>query len=439
MRGAGDGEGRVFLFLQGPHGPFFKQLARALSRHGAEVHRVAFNRADEAEWDRAWPLHRFCGTQAFFDVWIEQRIIEYGVTDLVLYGDTRPVHAIALAAARRHDVRTHCLEEGYLRPSWVTYERRGNNGNSPLMDISLPAMARCLEGSVEPARGGRAIWGDYRQHLWHSTLYHLRCLMVNRWYGRHRGHRALPLVREAAIYVRRALLTPWIRLRCLVQQSLLLNSAKTYHLVLLQLSFDASMQVHSGFASSAEFIAEVIDAFADGAGDDDYLVLKAHPFEDGRENLRRVIRDLAARRGVRHRVIFLDGGRKLASLLDAACSAVTVNSTAAQQALWRGLPVAALGRAVYRKPGLVSEQALVQFFRHPRAPDLGWYALFRHFLLQTSQFAGSFYSEAGRRLLLKTLPLRMLDPIDPYDETLGVEASGQRLSCQTQTLQIAAR
>ena len=215
-------------------------------------------------------------------------------------------------------------------------------------------------------------------------------------------------------------LAPWIRLRRGLQEWTLLRSSKTYHLVLLQLSFDASMQEHSDYASTAEFVEEVIDAFAEGADPEEYLVLKAHPFEDGREALRAVIRQLAADRGVADRVIFVDGGKKLAALLDRARSAVTVNSTAAQQALWRGLPVAAMGRAIYKKPGLVSEQTLTDFFRHPLRPDLRSYWLFRQFLMETSQLAGSFYSRRGRRLLLESLPhSRCWMLLDPYDQGLG--------------------
>ena len=62
-------------------------------------------------------------------------------------------------------------------------------------------------------------------------------------------------------------------------------------------------------------------------------------------------------------------GGKLAGLLSQARSAVTINSTAAQQALWRGLPVKAMGRSVYAKPGLVSGQSLEDFLRRPAPPD----------------------------------------------------------------------
>jgi len=118
-------------------------------------------------------------------------------------------------------------------------------------------------------------------------------------------------------------------------------------------------------------------------------------------------------------VLFLDGGPTLTSLLDGARSAVTVNSTAAQQALWRGLPVAALGRAVYAKPGLVSSQALDIFFADPRRPDQQAYWQFRQFLVETSQIKGSFYSRPGIVALLEALPAAMLAPVDPYDRVLA--------------------
>ena len=89
---------RRVLMLQGPHGPFFRQLARHLRQAGAEVWRAGFNRGDEVFWGGGkyiahtgtaedWPRH--CA--ALFD--------DLGVTDLVLYGDSRPIHAEAIRLA----------------------------------------------------------------------------------------------------------------------------------------------------------------------------------------------------------------------------------------------------------------------------------------------------------------------------------------------------
>ena len=41
---------RVFLFLQGPHGPFFNALGRMLRASGAQTWRVGFNAGDQAFW-----------------------------------------------------------------------------------------------------------------------------------------------------------------------------------------------------------------------------------------------------------------------------------------------------------------------------------------------------------------------------------------------------
>jgi capsular polysaccharide export protein len=40
-------ENRIFLFLQGPHGPFFAHLAKMLNATGAACFKVGFNRGEQ--------------------------------------------------------------------------------------------------------------------------------------------------------------------------------------------------------------------------------------------------------------------------------------------------------------------------------------------------------------------------------------------------------
>jgi capsular polysaccharide export protein len=163
-----------------------------------------------------------------------------------------------------------------------------------------------------------------------------------------------------------------------------------------------------------DFLATVIEGFALGAPPHHRLVFKAHPLEDGRAPVCDTIRRLAARHGVDARVDYVPGG-KLARLLAEARSAVTVNSTAAQQALWRGLPVKCFGEAVYAKPEFVSDQPLAEFFAQPRRPDARAYRDYRRFLLETSQVPGGYYSARGRRAALRHVVDMMLAAEDPYD------------------------
>ncbi len=43
---------RKFLFLQGPHGPFFSQLVVKIAATGADVARIGFYLGDAAFWPR---------------------------------------------------------------------------------------------------------------------------------------------------------------------------------------------------------------------------------------------------------------------------------------------------------------------------------------------------------------------------------------------------
>jgi capsular polysaccharide export protein len=419
-----DAQGRVFLFLQGPHGPFFRRLAGDLKRRGAVVRRIAFNAADEAEWCDAGPLDRFLGPGEAYASWLTRHLAAYRVTDIVLYGDARPEHAQAVSVASPWGIRIHCFEEGYLRPHWVTYERSGTNGNSAVMKIDLDRMALSQTGTETASATVRDSegWGSARAHIWHSARYHLRLLFPSFRYGRYRSRRKLGLWREFALYARRLATLPWRNLIHGLQVRRLLAGDREYHLALLQLSFDASMQAHSRFCSMAEFVEETVAAFARGAPAEDLLVFKTHPFEDGRERLGNIAAREAHRHGIAGRVVFLDGGASLATLLDAALSVVTVNSTAGQQALSRGLPVAALGKAVYARPGLTSGQDLAQFFAAPDPPSGSQYRTFRRFLIETSQIRGSFYSEHGIRMLLARLPAALLAAQDPYSRALASDS-----------------
>ena len=111
---------RVFLFLQGPHGPFFHRLGRQLRATGAQVWRVGFNAGDRAFWPDAAHYLAFDRPQAEWPDFLGELIDRRTVTDLVLYGDARPVHAQAVRIARARGLTVHVFEGGYLRPSWVT-------------------------------------------------------------------------------------------------------------------------------------------------------------------------------------------------------------------------------------------------------------------------------------------------------------------------------
>ncbi len=421
------GDNRVFLFLQGPHGPFFHKLGKMLRAAGADVWRVGFNAGDRAFWFSPKSYIPFRGAQSEWAETFRTLVTEKGATDIVLYGDTRPIHAQAVEIARELGIGVHVFEEGYLRPYWVTYERGGSNGHSKLMDMSLEHMRQGLEHSDMDAPLPPARWGDTRHHVFYGALYHWFVMFRNGDYRNFKPHRALSVTKEFRLYLKRLLLMPFQAVDRGLATFRIRHGGFPYHLALLQLEHDSSFQEHSPFATMTEFLDVVIRGFAEGAPKHHHLVFKAHPLEDGRVPLRREIKRIAAELGLSKRVHYVRGG-KLAALLNDVRSAVTVNSTAGQQVLWRGIPLKTFGRAVYDKPEFVSTQPLSEFFSAAKRPEHKAYQEYRRYLLETSQVPGGFYSARGRRQLMRMVVDMMLCGDDPYEalET-GTAAPRQQL------------
>ncbi|RAP41871.1 hypothetical protein BYZ73_07925 [Rhodovulum viride] len=389
------GAGRRFLMLQGPHGPFFDRLARGLRGTGAEVWRAGFNRGDAAFWSDPASYIAVTDPPEAWPATLAGLLDRLAITDLAVYGDTRPCHAAAIAAARARGLAVHVFEEGYLRPAWITCERDGANGNSPLMRLSLGDMAAGMpEGAPLPGPLSDR-WGNLRAHIGYGALYHGLVLLPSRRYCSFRPHRGLPVGREFALHLRRLAALPLLAPRRMLTTRKIRRGGFRYYVVLLQLAHDANFLHHGPFATMTGFLEQVIAAFAEGAPRGHHLVFKAHPLEDARIPLGPEIARIAGAAGLADRVHLVDGGR-LARLLAGATGAVTVNSTAGPYAIWRGLPLCALGAAVYGKPGLVSDRPLAAFFAAPDPPDRAAFELFRRYLLATSQIPGDYYTREGR-------------------------------------------
>lgn len=410
------GKNKRFLFLQGPHGPFFGALAKSLRATGAEVMRVGFNRSDQFFWRSSgyiphtsdiadWPQH------------LRTLIDTHAITDVVLYGASRPVHQAALSLP----VTCHVFEEGYLRPYWISYERGGANASSELMTISLDDMNRAMTQDHPKLTEAPDCWGDMNQHMFWGAVYHAVLMAGNRGYPGFKPHRTPGVNGEFLLHFTKLISTPMrATLRALASLRIK-RGGFPYHLVLLQLAHDANFRDFGPFENQASFLDEVLRGFASGAPSHHHLVLKAHPLEDGREPLRPLIKRLTQKYDLAGRVHFVSGG-KLAQLLDSARTAVTVNSTSAEQALWRGLPLKVFGDAVFNRTEFVSNQPMEEFFRNPKTPDHAAYLTYRAFLLATSQIPGGYYAYRNRRKVLRQLPDLMLASESPYAQILCQDA-----------------
>ena len=157
------------------------------------------------------------------------------------------------------------------------------------------------------------------------------------------------------------------------------------------------MRVHSPFRATHLAIDFVLGSFARHAPPDARLVVKLHPMDSGLVDWSGMVGHVAAEHMVAERVTVLDGG-ELPKLLERCHAVVTVNSTVGGQALANGLPVIALGKAVYDMPGLTYQGDLDHFWTDAEPPDVDLFDAFRRVLAARCMIPGSFFNETGLRL-----------------------------------------
>jgi capsular polysaccharide export protein len=224
-----------------------------------------------------------------------------------------------------------------------------------------------------------------------------------------RSHRPQPPAREIAGWLHRGVRQRLTRRERGRRIAAALDDPRPMFLLPLQLDSDAQIRFHSPFAGMGEVIDKVIGCFARAAPRTARLVIKGHPLDNGVVDYARISAAVAAAHGVAARVSFIDGGH-LPTLLRTARGVVTVNSTVGLQALHHGCATKVLGQAIYDRPRLTDAKPLPGFWWSPQPPEAEAYRRFRRFLLATSQFNGSFYTDEGRSRLLPAILRRLAEP-----------------------------
>lgn len=381
---------RRYLFLQGLTGPFFARLGGQLRRDGHAVYRIAFNTGDRLSWLGGGTSSYRQSLEALPD-YLQDYLVRYGITDVVLVGDTRPVHQVALPVVRDSGARIHVLEEGYFRPSWLTLEQGGVNAHS-----SLPRDPDWYReaGRHVPEYGDRhPIPSPLRRLAIYEVLYRVPNALDAALYPHVPYHRPSAL-REFYGWSRRFMKMPWYERRAQQQIDQLIASGERFYVLPLQVAIDSQMRAHSDFSGIPDLVRQVINSFLRHAPADAHLLVKNHPLDTGLVSYGSWIRRLARRLGLADRIIYLEAGH-MPTLLQHAEGVVTVNSTVGPSAMLHQRPVIALGDAIYDLPGLTFQGGLDAFWRDGEPPDQALFQAFRNTLIHTTQVHGGFYSEPG--------------------------------------------
>lgn len=377
---------KSFLFLQGPISPYFHRLGKLLHGRGHAVHRINVCRGDTLFWpdtatDFEAPAEEWPGFIAAF-------LARHGVTDLVLLGEQRPYHKVAITAAHAAGVAVTVTDFGYIRPDWIVLERDGMNRDSRFP--RNPDAIRELALGLPPVDGQRRFADDFRQQAVWDMRFHLANMLPGRF-----GHfRSFQLHHPVPAYLGTGLAL-WRRgaeARAAAATLAGLPPGPRW-IFAMQMETDYSIREYSDFPDMDTAIAQAIDSFLRAAPANGHLLVKVHPLDPGMKNWRRRVGAMARSRGAAGRVHYLGAG-DLDEMLATAQGVVTVNSTVGVRALQLGRAVHPMGEAIYRVEGLSHAGALDDFWA-AGPPDAGLADAFLRGIAACLHVRGVYYREPG--------------------------------------------
>ena len=292
---------KEFLFLQGLAGPFFSLLGQALEASGNGVHRINFNGGDKLYWKLPGAID-YRGNLDKWPRFLARTLARRRITDILLFGDCRPLHSVAIEVASRLGVKVHVFEEGYVRPDFVTLEAGGVNGHSGLSrspDHYLEA-ARALP----PLPDFPPVPSSFNRRAKEDLAYNIASLVAAPLFPGYRTHRPWHILTEYAGWALRLVKRPAERRRSSATLDVLKADGRPYFVFPLQLDCDYQIRVHSHFKGMQDAIETVLGSFARNAPADALLVVKGHPLDNGLVNWEKRTLAVAARLGISDRLLF---------------------------------------------------------------------------------------------------------------------------------------
>ncbi len=333
-------------------------------------------------------------------------MIREGVSDIVYFADRLPYHQVAIDVAEQLGIRTTTFEFGYLRPDWITLERRGMSAQSHFP--CDPDNIRAIAARVPiPDLSERYAYG-FLAEAFNEVLCNLTTYFLWPLYPRYEADRYYNPIIDYLGYIPRLIAGPVRARRARALTAKLVAEGTPYFLVPLQMQSDYQLRLNSPYRHQRDMIGEVVHSFARDADPDSHLVFKVHPLDNGLESWSRIVMQAACEAGVQWRVHTVDGGH-LGKMVGHARGVVSINSTVGLLALRLGIPLKVLGVAVFNVYGLCHHGPLATFWRDPASPDLTLVDALVRALAGTIQIKGNFFTRAGRRAAIPLIAQRLLE------------------------------
>ncbi|SFK47481.1 capsular polysaccharide export protein [Pseudovibrio ascidiaceicola] len=396
---------RSVLILQSHPSAFCRALVEEFEAHNVKYTIVNFSLSD-------WYFRVGLGAQAYWGRlknWqsrLERLIDENGITDILYYADRRPYHRIAHDVAMQRGINTFAYEFGYMRPDWITLERGGMGVYSHFPND--PAKIKQSAANLPELKPTSHFPHAFLQEATNEVICNLIPIFFPYLFPFYQRDRYYHPLRDYFSYIPRLMRQKRLGQEADEAVNTLIQEQAEYFVVPMQMQGDYQIRHHSHYKHLSGFIRELYSTFSQSASAESKLVFKLHPFDNNVENWPKVIREIAAEFGCLERTIIIDGGN-LNQLLRHSRGCVLVNSTVGMEALKSGVPVKAMGIAVYDIAGLTDQRSLDDFWREPALPDADLYHDLEKLMGHTIQVHGSFFNSEGRKIAAQEFVKRILE------------------------------
>jgi capsular polysaccharide export protein len=379
------------LFLQGPLGSFFSDLAKYFHQQQLPTFKINFNGGDR-HFGWANQIDNYTGQPDQWSVYLSKYIKNHNINTVIVYGDCRFYHQQAAQVAEQLGINFWVFEEGYLRAGFITLEQGGCNANS-LLDLSPQAM---LQANKMPSNSNEQVGRTFFKRTLSAALYYWQIKRGINNFAHYTHHRPWVWWQEAGFWFNNfkqkfiSECSDPIALKAFTKKY-----THNYYLLPLQVETDFQMRKHSPFNSVAESLRYTLTSFAKHANKSDALLIKHHPQSRGFEHYGKLISTLAKKLGITDRVLYIHQAN-LPKLYQQCKGVVTVNSTVGLSALQHYLPTITLGKAIYDIPGVTFQGELSDFWQSSYQVDVKLLTAFHGYLQHNTQIPGDFYKPSER-------------------------------------------
>jgi capsular polysaccharide export protein len=385
---------RRFLFLQGPISPFFAEVAAGLRALGHQAWRINVCLGDKLVW-RGPGAVDFRGRLRDWPDYIGRFLDTHRIDEIMLLGEQRSYHRIAIAAAKARGIGVTVTDYGYIRPDWIVLERDGMGAESLLPRD--PEALRALAEGLPPLEPGQRFTDSFAVQARNDVAFHVASLLP--WpfphYERFTLHHPIPAYLGTGWrLLRRRSATLRAETTLAAAQAQAAATGAPLYLFAMQMETDYSVRAYSDFPDLDSAIRLAVESFARGAAPEAQLLVKVHPLDPGLKNWARRVGRIAAAAGVAGRVHFMDG-LHMDPVILACRGVVTINSTVGIRSIQLGRATLPLGKAIYDVAGLAWQGGRDAFWQSAPPPDPGLTEAFIRAIAGLLQVRGVYYVRPG--------------------------------------------